>query len=104
MYDGNMGDFVFKLNTYLKKQHSCKLTFGHIPEVDRYYIAFFADGQPAAMGYEVFDTEDFEQQVYDFVNKELEDVQGQYDGLPKQFEDLFGDDLSTSEDEDFQST
>jgi hypothetical protein len=103
MYKGNMGDFVQKVNDYILKNYNCRVIFGNIPvgDLGGYFIAFFAPDRQSAIGYQVYDREDFEQQIYDYVNHQLDHVQGQYDGLYQQSEGLFGEDLSSLEDEDF---
>jgi hypothetical protein len=111
MYKGNMGDFVQKVNDYLKRKHDCLLSFSYVVlpapvdgsglEPDSYYcVAFFAPGQKMAYGYKVFDREDFEQQIYDYVNEELSNVQGEYDGFSEPPEDIFGEEVYGFEDED----
>ena len=99
MYRGNMWEFVNKVDEYLKKHYNCKIIFGSYGNTE-YYVAFFAGEQPSAVGYTVFDSEDFEQQIYDFVNNELEDinyVQGKYDGLYEQTDTVPEEDISESD-------
>ena len=85
MYRGNMGDFIQKLNDYIQRKYDSRIIFGSIDyDVDEiiYYIAFFGPLQKGgAIGYKVFDREDFEDQVIDYVNKCLEYVQGKHDGF-----------------------
>jgi hypothetical protein len=102
MYKGNMGDFVSKVDVYLRKHYDCKIIFGRVPieDVGKYFVAFYAPSQRAAIGYEVFDKENFEEQIYDYVNKELSDVQGKHDGFPELFDGLFEEDVPYTEDED----
>lgn len=80
MYKGNMRDFVEKVDIYLRREYDCMLSYIYTSNT-QHLIAFFEPGAYSAPGYEVFDREDFEQQVYDYVNEELKnilDVQGQY--------------------------
>ena len=91
MYKGNMQDFCHKVNEYLQREYSSLLQFGKID--NSYFVAFFHPYVMSTSAYEVFDTEDFEQQIYDFVNNELEDVQEEYDGLPEQPDKLFGEEI-----------
>ena len=94
MYKGNMGDFVTKVSEYLKANYECKLIFGEVPtENGGYYIAFFEPAQATAMGYAVYDSDNFEQQIYDYVNKQLENVQRKYDGFSQQSEGLSGEEF-----------
>jgi len=102
MYNGNMWEFVNKVDEYLRKHYDCKIIFGRTLTLteNEYYVAFFAGEQPSAVGYTVFDSANFEQQIYDFVNSELEDVsyvQGKHDGFYEQSEGLYDEDISESE-------
>lgn len=87
MYKGNMRDFVEKLDLYLAKNYGCKLIF--IAMKDNLYrsnskttgdgkgtiflICFFAKNQGANVAYEVYDRENFEDQVIDYVKKKMEE-------------------------------
>ena len=83
MYKGNMYEFVEKLDLYLKKNYDgdCRLIFAITPNIpdepisSTPYIAFFLPGEMSARAYSVTDSLDFEEQVIDYVNKRLEDVQ-----------------------------
>lgn len=92
MYKGNMHDFCLRLNEYLKREHNSMLVFGKSDNLG-YFVAFFPPEAGSAVGYRVFDTEDFEQQIYDYINNELEDVQEEYDGFPEQPEGLLGEEI-----------
>lgn len=103
MYKGNMGDFAERVNLYLQKHYDSKLVFGKIPsnlEDGEYFVAFFAPGQEGAVGYRVFDSANFEQQIYDYINEELSNVQGEYDGFPEQANSISGEDISEFDSED----
>jgi len=98
MYKGNMREFVDEVDRYLRKHYDCKIIFGKtgslIPE---YYVAFFAGSQPSAVGYTVFDSDNFEEQIYDFVNSELEDidyVQREHDGFSEQADRIPEEEIS----------
>lgn len=99
MYKGNMKDFVNKVDSYINKHYSAKLIFGKtvINSKVKIFLAYFAPGQMGAVGYEVFDTDDFEEQVYDYVNKQLEDVQGKHYGFLDESTDLFEQEIPKSE-------
>lgn len=92
MYKGNMYDFCNKVSEYLMREHSCSLVFGKHKE-GYYFVAFFSPEINSTVGYLVYDTEDFEQQIYDFINNELEDVQEEYDGLPYESDEVLGDEV-----------
>lgn len=101
MYKGNMTDFVESVDRYLGKYYDCKIILISATATDnRNFVALFAPGQVASMGYEVYDTENFEQQIYDYVNKSLENVQGEYNGFYNKLEQLHREDISSSEFED----
>lgn len=74
MYKGNMRDFTDKVSDYLRRRYDCKLVFGHALINNSYFIAFFASDQVGATGYEVYDRGDFEEQVYDYVNVQLNGI------------------------------
>jgi len=95
MYKGNMGDFVQRVSDYIRRNYDCIIHFSKVGNtVDSYYVAFFTPGQMGAMGYQVYDTDNFEEQVYDFVNKNLEDyVQGEYDRFFEEPPELYGEEL-----------
>jgi len=95
MYRGNMGDFVQKVSDYIKRNYDCIIHFTRVGSTgNSYYVAFFTPGQMGSLGYQVYDTENFEEQVYDFVNKNLEDyVQGEHDRFFDEPSDLFGEEL-----------
>ena len=96
MYKGNMKDFVDKVNVYLNKHYNCSITFGQYSDSDKteYFVAFFAGDQVSAVGYKVFDSANFEQQIYDYVNNELEDVQWELNGFPEQPNRISGENIS----------
>lgn len=72
MYRGNMYEFTEKVNKYLKEKYKCRLIFGYFKKGgSTYYLAFFGPTQMSATAYAVYDREDFEQQVIDFINNEL---------------------------------
>lgn len=71
MYKGNMGDFCEKANNFLLEKYNCSIHF-HTWR-DRSFVAFFGPFDSGAEGYEVFDNEDFEKEMYEFINKKLEE-------------------------------
>ena len=91
MYKGNMQDFCHRLSSYLRENYNSKLLFGKYSEY--YYVAFFGPDTDGAVAYRVFDSEDFEQQVYDYINEELKDVQEEYDGFPEQSDEVLGEEI-----------
>ncbi len=92
MYKGNMYDFCEKVSVYLRREFECSLVFGKA-EGGYYFVAFFGPETVSSIGYLVYDTEDFEQQIYDYVNNELEDVQEEYDGFPDEPDEVLGDEV-----------
>lgn len=84
MYKGNMQDFIDRLDEYLEKKYNSKLILGKytIDGLTIIYIVYFHENEFACRGYKVYDREDFEQQVYDYVNHKINNhVQRELDGF-----------------------
>jgi hypothetical protein len=73
MYGKNMSDYVNEVETYLKgKGRIDQLSFREVPKHGLYIFPYFV-GENAATGYQVYDREDFEEQVWTIINKILND-------------------------------
>jgi len=68
-----MQDFVSKVNDYLYNKYEGRLVFGNVKinGLTNMFIAFFPKGSLGSQAYHVYDREDFEEQVYDYVNEKL---------------------------------
>lgn len=75
MYKGNMRDFVEKLDKYLWDKYEGRIYFSKITinGVTDMLISFFPKGTISTRAYRVYDREDFEDQVYDYVNEKLKE-------------------------------
>ena len=84
MYKGNMQDFVERLDRYLHKEYGGQLRFGRVTinGLTNIFVAFFPKGVIGTQAYHIYDREDFEEQIYDYVNQKLkENVSREFDGL-----------------------
>ena len=76
MYKGNIHNFIQRVNLYIEDKYNCKLILVRIKS--EYAIGFFGPEDESVEAYCVYDREDFEEQIYDYINKNLIDVQGEY--------------------------